>query len=559
MSPAPPAGSQTTAPSNSSEIATRDEPTFKVNVKLVLVRAVVRDSQGKAIGNLHKEDFQIFDKGKLQIVTQFSMEQPGSRLVSEQKSSESGSSSETSRGTNPPAIPEHFIAYLFDDVHLNFGDLAQVRSAADRHLASMRPSDRAAVFSTSGQAVLDFTDDREQLRQTLLRLQPRPVTGSGLQGCPDISYYMADLIVNRHDSQALNAATLDALVCQFQGDTKFLSAAQAVAEATASQQLVAGETESRLALGVLKDVVRRMSILPGQRSIVLVSPGFQTPQMEYDFMDIVDRALRSDIVVNAIDARGLYTVVPGGDISQQPNGSPLTQGIKNLYQMDSATADAFILGDLANSTGGFFFHNNNDLLEGFRRVAEMPEYYYVLGFSPQDMKPDGSFHTLKVKLANPEKWAVDARRGYYAAKRTTDPSEEAKREIEDELFSQEELHGLPVDLHTQFFKSSDAGARLSVLAHVDVKHLAFHKNDGRNRNDLTIVSGLFDRNGTYITGTEKILEMRLRDETLENKLNSGITVKTSFDVKPGNYLVRLVVRDAEKQLMSAESGVVQIP
>ncbi len=52
--------------------------------------------------------------------------------------------------------------------------------------------------------------------------------------------------------------------------------------------------------------------------------------------------------------------------------------------------------------------------------------------------------------------------------------------------------------------------------------------------------------------------MHLKDETLEHKMDSGITLKTSFDVKPGSYLVRLVVRDAEGQMMSAENGTVEI-
>ena len=555
-----PLSSQNTVPSNSPEMATHDEQTtFRVNVNLVLVRVVVRDSRGQTVGSLRKEDFQVFDKGKPQIVTQFSLVHSGSK-VSEQKGSEPEASFDATRGTTPLAVPEHFVAYLFDDVHLSFAELAQARVAADRSLASMHPTDRAGMFSTSGQTVLDFTDDREQLHQTLLRFRPRPVTGTGVQECPDISYYMADLIVNKNDLQALNVATQDTLTCQFQNDPRYLSAAQALAQSTASQRLVEGETETRLALGVLKDVVRRMSIIPGQRSIVLVSPGFLTPQLEYEFMAIVDRALQSAVVINAIDARGLYTVVPGGDISVRQVGSALTQGFKMQYQTESATANEFVLADLANSTGGVFFHNNNDLLEGFRRVAEIPEYNYVLGFSPQDLKLDGSFHALKVRLTAPEtKFTVDSRRGYYAPRKMADAAEEAKREIEDELFSQEKLHDLPVDLHTQFFKVSDTEAKLSVLAHVDVKRLTFHKNEGRNRNDLTIVSGLFDRNGNYITGNEKILEMRLRDDTLEKKLNSGITVKSSFDVKPGSYLVRLVVRDAERQLMSAESGAVQIP
>ena len=100
---------------------------------------------------------------------------------------------------------------------------------------------------------------------------------------------------------------------------------------------------------------------------------------------------------------------------------------------------------------------------------------------------------------------------------------------------------------------------MTVLVRLDVSHIHFRKVDGRNRNDLTIVSGLFDRNGNYVTAIEKKLEMRLRDETLAKRAGSGITVRTSFDGRAGSDLGRLVVREAEGQLMSAENGAVEIP
>ena len=97
-----------------------------------------------------------------------------------------------------------------------------------------------------------------------------------------------------------------------------------------------------------------------------------------------------------------------------------------------------------------------------------------------------------------------------------------------------------------------------MLVKVDVRHLHYQKVDGRNRNDLTIVSALFDRNGNFVQGDQKTLEMRLTDNTLDKKLDSGVTMRANFEVKPGNYLVRCVVRDREGQL-SASSGSVEIP
>jgi len=164
---------------------------------------------------------------------------------------------------------------------------------------------------------------------------------------------------------------------------------------------------------------------------------------------------------------------------------------------------------------------------------------------------------LKVTLRNPKGLDMQARRGYYAPDRAIDPEEQAKQEIEEAVFSQEELIDLPVDLSLQFLKSSDASAKLNVLAKVDLKRLRFRKADDRNNNTLTVVSTVFDRNGNYVAGIKKVVDMRFKDETLDN-LKSGVTVKTTLDVVPGKYMVRLVVRDSEDQVMSARSGFVEI-
>jgi hypothetical protein len=100
---------------------------------------------------------------------------------------------------------------------------------------------------------------------------------------------------------------------------------------------------------------------------------------------------------------------------------------------------------------------------------------------------------------------------------------------------------------------------LSAVAKVDIKKLTFRKDGDRNRNDLTVITGVFDNDGNYITGARKVVEMRLLDETLQKRAGSGIAVKNSFAVHPGRYVVRMVVRDSEGQLMSAQSSLVEIP
>ncbi len=549
-----------------AEITSRDQPaTFKVNVKLVVVRAVVRDAQGHPVGNLHKEDFQIFDRGKPQVITQFEVEQPGDltakarQAASEESANSAVPDEPRTTAKDPGTIPERFIAYLFDDIHLEFGDLATVRNAAERHFATLRLTDRAAIFTTSGQNNLGFTDDRAKLHEALLRLLPRPISTPST--CPVIGYYQADLIVNKNDPQASSEALQEALACQptlsGQLTSSDVAMATALVNMTSQQILATGDHESQISLGVLKEVVRAIAHMPGQRSVVVISPGFIAPQMEFAYTDTVDYAVRSQVVINTMNARGLYTILPP-DVIHTATGTVTPPAEKGLIEAAAALANDDLLEVLADGTGGIFFHNSNDLDEGFRRVAQAPEYSYVLAFSPPDLKLDGNFHPIKVKLKNSQKFSIQARRGYFAPKHFTDPNEAAKQEIEEALYSQDELHALPVKLHTQFFKAGDDAAKLIVLAHVDVQRIHYKKADGRNNDVLTCVSAVFNRNGNFLQAMEKTVTMHWKDETLQNKLSPGVTLRSSFDVKPGSYLVRLVVRDSEGQLMSAENGTVEI-
>lgn len=567
----------------SAEMAVKDEATtdkaaeaakLHVNVKLVLARIVVRDAAGLTVGNLHKEDFELFDNGKKQAISAFDAEHI-SPAASVQAANSTAAPNNVSRIVQKaPDFPARYVAYVFDDLRLEFGDLVRVREAAQKRIDHLPASERIAIYSTSGQTLLDFTDDRSKLHQTLDSLHPRPLQVAEDSKCPNISFYMADLIVNKNDPEVLQAAIDDYMLCRglaVPGRAQALAPAAVIANAptdvksTAQLVLTVGEEESRMGLRFLQDALTRMSALPGQRSLVLVSPGFLTTDLDYEYNQLIDRALREQVTINCMDARGLYVVMAKGDATQHGGVEDLladkhfTAAPRTVLNIRSAEAEGDILVVLANSTGGTFFKNNNDMSEGFRRLADAPEFWYVLGFRPQNLKPDGKFHSLKVSLTNHQPYDLQCRRGYYAPRQDVDAAEQAKREIEDEVFSNDELHDLPVALHTQFFKPSPEAAKLTVLAHVDVKRLRYKQVQDRNQNDLTVVTAVFDRNGNFLQSNQKIVEMRWKTETLQSKLGSGITLRTSFDVKPGRYLVRVVTRDSGQQLMSAESGTVEIP
>jgi hypothetical protein len=321
--------------------------------------------------------------------------------------------------------------------------------------------------------------------------------------------------------------------------------------------VASGEQETRVALLTLKDLIRRMSAMPGQRAIVMISPGFyrMTDQRQDETEDI-DRAIKANVTVSALDARGLYTDAP--DITQHVVAM-VSERQKQQYARDSMRADSDILAELADGTGGRLIENTNDLTQGLNDLAATPEVYYILGFSPQNMKLDGAYHGVTVKLKNPAGITPKARRGYYAPRHLSSADEEAKEEISQALFSRDEMRDIPLELHTQFFKASPTDARLMVVSRFDIRRLKYKKIDGRNGNEIVLVAGLFDRNGNFIQSSSKKITFRLKDDTLANKLNAGLSIRSDFKVAPGTYVIRLVLRDAEGQMMAAQNGAVEIP
>src|SRR6266436_6962013 len=123
------------ATGQNEEVSSRDTPTtFKVRVNLVLVRVVVRDSQGKVVSNLKKEDFQLYDNRKLQTISSFSVETPEIRTASAVASTdaEGSSSSADAAGGKAVVLPQRFVSMVFDDVHLSMADAVFVRDSATR-------------------------------------------------------------------------------------------------------------------------------------------------------------------------------------------------------------------------------------------------------------------------------------------------------------------------------------------------------------------------------------------------------------------------------------------
>ena len=561
----PGAATQTTKPATDAkaEVSTKDtNTTFKLRVNLVQVKVVVRDSKGNLVQDLQREDFQVFDQGKLQAISTFGVETAETRRKRAEAAAKTQAGEEAvAAGEEKTGLPGRFVALVFDDIHLKMEDIVFVRTNTKKLIDSMTPMDRMGIYSTSGEVTEEFTSDKAALEKRMLGLTPRPMMGkiNSITNCPDVTHYMADQAINKNNFTVIGVVTQEVLQCQFQGDLKYTQQAASLAQSALTQELTAGDTDNEYTYRRLEDVLRRIAGRPGERVMVMVSPGFLLSTQFLDEMGIIDRANRANVVINTVDARGLYTPDIMGDISQPNTTTVKTAGYKTSYRVEEQQENAYVLGDIAAGTGGTFFHNSNDLESGLKLAGAAPEVSYVLGFSPQNQKMDGRYHTIRVSMTGKRKFNIQARHGYYAPKKVDDPQEQARTEIQEAVFSQDEIQDLPVDLQTQYFKTEQAGAHLSVVSRIDLKGIHFRKAEGRNFDNLTVATVIFDENGNYVTGGEKLLEMRLLDTTYARMSRTGLTMKSSFDLKPGRYMVRQVIRDSEGAQMAAKNGTVVIP
>ena len=583
-------------------------PQLKIESNLVLVRVVVRDAEGHPVHGLRKDDFKLFDRGKEQTISQFEDESQAGAPQNAATTQPPGQS------PAPPttAGPERFIAFYFDNFNSSDADLIQARDAADAYFAAgLNPKDRVAIF-TPERVLSDFTSEPRQLREGLshLRFSPRGVNRA--HGCPEVSDYQAQELLNTNDldSNAWRAVWAEARTCAVRSfasaqdpndprpDADSMRAIREVAQGILDQ----ANDLARTNLEQFGQVVKFLARAPGQRTIILVSPGFLAGNEQLPLDRAIDRALRSQVVINSLNPRGLAVLMRESDASRgSALADPHASLARNAIARDREFVANDVLAEVAQGTGGQFFHDDNDLKAGFEALANHSADY-VLAFSPPDMKLDGKFHELKVTLVEKRKgYTVQSRRGYFAvaneagaavepapansqshgqhgaiaavqpeasnsaptaeARQPKAPSSEEndQQRVQEALRSKVDSTGLPVGMEDSPSEGQGETRLLALTVHLDTKPLPLRKDAGHNLNTVTFAVAVFDEKDNVVQVKQRRAKVDLTDDQLPDFFNDGLEVNMIFELKPGNYRLRVAVVESQEHRLGSFSRAAQHP
>jgi VWFA-related protein len=503
-------------------------PAIRVQSDLVEVPTVVRDRHGSPVGNLKKEDFVLLDNGKPQTISTFVV------LTGPGNVAGPGAPGVAPYGASP--IQPRYVALYFDDVNMVLSDLAatiaDLTFARDGAIKFVRkgldPGERVGIFTASAALNLDFTDDVPKLLETLgkLRLfQRMPDQRPG--ACPMMNAHEAWMIIHAgQGTLEFQAALQRAKLCRcFAGNPEICVMREAESSITVAEDWSLDTLDS------LSSAVRHLGEMPGKRVLILTSTGFITQSFVQKQQKIVEAALHASVVINSLSTEGV-----GGGFN------PLSDPLANI----------------AEGTGGQFFHNGNDIENAFRTLSTPPSVSYVLGFSPGNLKADGLEHNLKVKLAGQEHMTVSARPGYYAPSLELSPSEKRFRKLGQSVLASDS----PSEIQIEFTATPEtlaSGERaLKVLVHVDVRKLPFQVLSDRHVERLIFITALFDEKNQFLTGVRGVMDLRLKDVTLKQLSTQGLDAKLSISAPSGSYRVREVVQEAVGGRISAVSREVTI-
>jgi VWFA-related protein len=494
---------------------------FRSGTELVLVNVVARDRGGAVVRGLSRGDFSVAEDGKPQTITSFDFEE----LDAPQQAQEPAASDPPLLLAPParPAVPASPLEAAKADMHgrrliVLFFDLSSmqpeeversVKAARDYIDHRLSPADLIAVvsFSTTLRVDQDFTADRDRLAAAIDTYGGADGQGFEAGATPD-------------DDTADNGTAFTA------DDTEFNIF----------------NTDRRL--DALQTLADELAGIEQKKSVIYFSSGMsqQGSDNQVQLRRTVDRANRANVSLYAVDMRGLQALVPGGDASTGSlRGTSAFSGASTRNQFDRLAQSQDTLTTIAEDTGGRAFFDTNNFTSVFDRVVKDTSAYYVLGYSSTNAARDGRFRRITVKLKRSD-LTLDYRSGYYAARDFAHATkEDREQQLQDQLLSDLSATDLSAYVSASYFRIADKRYYVPLSLIVPGYQIPITRATDKSRATMDVLGIVRDEQRRPVGRIRDTV--RLAPETADDLKKKTVQYESGFEMPPGKYRVKMVVRE----------------
>jgi VWFA-related protein len=529
-----------------------EAPRFPAGAELVVVDAVVVDEAGRPMAGLGVEDFTVLEDGRPQPITSFEAAQIPAPRAAPRPATRPRASTNVVAAAAAAARTGRAFVVVFDELSLTAAQAQHAKQATVHFLKqAVGEGDRVSVVATGSRAwwTARMEEGREELAAFLERLQGRYAPGTSDLHMSDYEamrvHVFDDTVVGERVRRRFWQQGVDPhdqvfhLRERHYDDHPGLNHPMVRSRAA----VVYREARERIreTLAVVERALRSLAATKGRKSLVLVSKGFVSDPKLEEFKSVLEASRRSNAAIYFLDARGLV----GGPTELS------AEWAQPVFERDVAfPAQELILEtegseSLALESGGFSIKNTNDLASGIERIASESRTYYLLGYKPAEL--DGRYHKLAVKVRR-EGLEVRARAGYYAVPEGQAPKAAHADGIDPELLrvldAPFESPDIPLSMTAYVLGDKKPGeVQVLVAADMDVRDLAFERRDGRFTDRVDLLLVVTHRESGRMFPYDQTLTMELLPQTREQLLRDGYSFTHRFELPPGTYQARLVVRD----------------
>lgn len=545
----------------------------KISTNLIQLDVTVVDSRGRVVRDVRADEIEIYENGKKQAITNFSLISSGKvtseAAVKENKPSPDRFSVPVPQKTPSPEQVRRTIVLVVDDFTLSFESVYYVRRALRRFVDDqMQEGDLVAIIRTGAGigALQQFTSDKAVLHSAIERVRHNPLGTGGLGALATIEPSFSDRVAADGSPQGQgepgNNANSEKANADFQTD-----------------RIVSGT------IGALRFIVEGMADLPGRKSAILFTDGFRIlTQDEHGFTQsgatienlrrLVDDASRSSVVFYTVDARGIQ--YNGPTAADQQTTSSATGGTAlpspRVYSriLTNRGNEIFFMREgpafIAKETGGLMFADTNDLTSGVTRALE-DQSYYLIGYEPDSDTFDADkqkFNTIEVKVTRP---GLSARHsgGFYNVpdEKRSAASENAAApgvKLAKSLMSPFAENDIALRM-SALFGSDPSGSYVRSLLHIRAEDLKFTDVPGGSKKAVFDVwAASFGDNGTPVDQIRKTYTLEVKAEGFKRIQDEGFVYFFLMPVKkPGGYQYRVAIRDTQNGSVGSASQFIQIP